>query len=364
MIEVSFKDGHEVFNSCIKTFVMQEFPAKLSPNNCELIDLLTNELLGSKQVRLGPKPSVESQVSIRDVIRFYVGMNHPLPFMVPWGSEKPDGSSIDIAELMGLKTFIALQQRISSHYEPGIQLNIRLEDASAPHLFNENPVKAWMDADRYSSAFADMVEILGAGSFIKVKRESYAVTVPQFNEVADSILPFMKAYLQDLEIGYAHVNDSFLALNELGWKGHVSKELREYYYYSYDKLYPGCSQQFKIEKLARYFSGALARTKLGIRGDDKDWNGHFIDLSFVQNPPGTDSRFSRRVIYRTIPSEYSSNHIPPWRAKGYLTINDEGKAIPKLVSFNDMASLPLESRILTLTKGELSVDIKADFMAV
>ena len=363
MIKVSFPNGHDVYDHSIKSFVMQAFSSKLCVDKCDIVDLLTTELFASKQVRLGPKPSVESQVAIRDVIRHYVSNDQPIPFMVPWGSEKPDGSSIDIAELMGLKTFIALHSRVTAHYKPGVQLNIRLEDASAPHLFSDRAAQAWAEADRYSTAFANLVSILGVESFITVKRESYVVSVDEFNAEADKYVEAMFDYLACIFDGRDDTQ-AFDKVKSFGWSGRVPLDLMEYYLYSYTKLYPSMHIMAKVRTLSRYFSGALARTKLGIRGDEKSWDGKFIDLSFVQNPPGTDNRFNRRIIYRTIPSEFSSSHIPPWRAKGYLAINEEGNACPKLISYSDERMSTLNSRTITLNKNNVAVDIKADFITV
>ncbi len=94
------------YSESIKQFVMQQFPFNFNKTDGEILELVFNEIMATKKTRLGAKPSPEVQVNIREVIRHYMEEGKPIPFMIPWGSEKPNGTSVDIAELSALKTIL------------------------------------------------------------------------------------------------------------------------------------------------------------------------------------------------------------------------------------------------------------------
>lgn len=343
-------------------FLAQQFPQKLSAKNLPaLLDLLTEEILGTKQTRYGPKPPSETVVAMREVLRHYIAQEKPIPFMVPWGSEKPDGSELDIAELYALKQLAWLHQRISAHYAPGAQFNVRLEDVSAPHLFYENAEAARTNAAAYVSSFARLIHVLNLREFIAPIRESRLTDEATFNHEADAILPHMQRALGALQAGSPQATrEANSILNMLGWKGGIQDETREFYLAQYAKLYPNAQLEQRLHTLARYFSGALARHRLHIRGGDSpQWEGKFLDLSFVAPVPGTETVFSRRVNYRTMPLEFTSNHLPPWRAKGYLLIGNDNTITPKLTTFSDRKEYV--SNVVTIERGAVAT-VRADYV--
>jgi hypothetical protein len=356
-MNIIISDQMDPYSKVINHFVLTQFPQKLCVNNPDLIDLLTDEVLGTKQTRYGPKPSPESIVAIRDIIRHYVSQRLPIPFMVPWGSEKPNGSGIDVAELSALKTIHALQNRISSHYQAGAVFNIRLEDASAPHLFDDKD-EARKNAKLYTDAFVKLVYVLGIDGFVKAIPESTLTTEETFNAEADSIVPYMEQALKALQFG--NEAEGKALLQSLGWSGSITQEMRDYYYGQYAKLYPHHSIEGHIKILARYFAGSLARYRLKIRGDAPEWQGKFLDLSFPAPIPGTAQLFNRRIYYRTVPSEFTSNHMPAWRAKGYLTINNDNEATPKLGSFFEQRTY--NTHCMKLRRDNVEVKVQADYI--
>jgi hypothetical protein len=345
------------YANLIETFISKDFPRRLATSSTQLLDILTDEILGTKQTRYGPKPSVESIVRIRDVIRRSVGLGVPIPFMVPWGSEKPDGTSIDIGELAALKQLSCLNARITPHYERGLQFNIRVEDTSAPYLFIDDPDKARDDAVRYTSDFVTLVKVLNH-EFIKVVPESSLTNEAAFNEAADQRLGYFEKALRM----YDALEDDKATelLNQIGWKGGLAPETRLFYYNQYEKLYPRHSHSAKLSILARYFASASARHSLKIRGDDPSWEGQFIDLSFVGPTPGTEGYFGRRVYYRTLPLEFTSNHIAPWRAKGYLHIGNDNTVTPKLATFTDKK--PYNPNVTVFSSDLLQVQVRTDYV--
>lgn len=352
-------DLTDPYSAVIGRFVSQQFPRKLCGSNPNLIDLLTEEILGTKQHRYGPKPSPESIVAMRDIIRHYIAANRPIPFLVPWGSEKPNGTGIDIAELAGLKVMYSLYDRVSNHYAPGIRFNIRIEDASAPHLFDDRE-KARRDAKLYTDGFVNLIKALELDSFIRAVPESTLITEETYNQMADQILPDMHRALQLLQDNKDY--EAGLILNGIGWKGAISPDMLAYYLTQYSKLYPTRTVDQHIYTLAKYFAGSVARYRLKMRGDEQEWEGKYLDFSFVPPIPGTENYFARRVYYRTLPLNYTSNHIAPWRGKGYLTISNNNEVIPKIASFFE--DREYTKHCLRLKHNDIEVKVEADYILV
>ncbi len=354
----------EPYHKAITSYVHTAFPHSVKPSSSQLLDLLTDEIVGTNSIRLGPKPSPESLVAIRSIIKLKMAEGRPIAFSVPWGSEKPDSSGIDIAELSALKTLGCLNERIKRHYSPGASFGIRFEDSSAAALFKDenDQVIAYQTARRYVVQFETLVDILELNS-VQSLAESKLVSPATFVRAVEGFLPIFINYLDELclhELGQVS-GSTIAALSDIGWSaGGIKAETAWYYLNQYNKLYPQQSFDQHIEMLARYFCSALVRHKLGLRSGAAEWSGKFIDLAFCQSPPGVDDYLSKRVIYRTLPTCYTTQHLPAWRAKGYLLINSEDRACPKLASFNHPQEYNKHS--FALTNNNKQVNIQSDYI--
>ena len=358
------KTSEDPYSGLVTQFVASNFPRPSVHFSPELTELLTNEILGSKMTRFGPKPPVESQVAIRDVIRKYTKEGLPIPFMVPWGSEKPNGTGVDIAELSGLKTISCLSGAISRHYLAGAVFNIRVEDVSAPHLFYDRADQARAEAKLYSDAFEAMPRVLDM-PFIKIVRESSIVDEATFNAEADKLITAFSEVITDVLQWTLMSKRGELSMQWLatqGWTGELQKVTIEHYLATYARMYPGENVENHIHRLARYFAASLTRKRLKLRGDDPAWDGSFIDLSFAGPVPGTEAVFGRRVNYRTIPSTITQNHLPPWRAKGYLKIGGDNEVNPALASFREEQEY--NPNQVTLENNGESVTLQADYILI
>jgi len=339
----------------ISNYIKSEFPIFLQRTDSALLDLLTTAIVGTGQTRFGPTPSPESLVAIRQVIAHHLTQQTPIPFLVGWGSEKPDGSPLDVAELFGFKMLKCLSERIKNFYIPGIVVNVRVEDASAPHLFFDRQEQARLDASHYTQAMVKLAKVLSLDHIIRVIPESTLVSEAAFNKEADSILPAMHAHIMEPASQEALNN-----LKALGWSGAISQETRDYYLGRYARNYPQNTAEQNAYILARYFSGSLARRKLGTTGVSKSWGGQNLEISFWQPTPGiATDLFPRRLYYRTLPSGITNNHIPPWRAKGFFKIGDKVKA--SLTSFNS-TEFEFNPYSVTLSNSVASQTLRADYV--
>jgi hypothetical protein len=347
----------DAYSDAIRLYLMREFPALVTPDKADLVELLTDAIVATGQVRNGPKPSPETLVNLRGKILVYSSDARPLPFVAVWGSEKPDWSGIDIAELGALKTLKCLNERVQKHYPPGVAINIRLEDASAPHLFFDNKEQARQGAQLYCTALEKLNHILETDHFIRPIRESSLTTEEKFNAEADKYLPAFNAV-----VSYPDNPDNQKQIQSYGWRGGWNRaQVEAVVSGTYLKLYPEADRKQREHRLARCLAATLARVKLGLTAANSDWNEWgWMTLSFV-NPTPTDRSRTDRIFYKTMPSSITSNHIPPWRAKGYLKVKGE-EIHASLTNFHEPQDY--NRHTLTLERGAVSQILQADYVVL
>lgn len=349
---IKHDDESDPFNPMIDGFLLQHFPFAIKLGELEQLDQITEAIIATKSVRYGPRPRAEDEVCLRQIIMQAIRRKAPIPFLAPWGSEKPDRSKIDVAEFMAMKTLLALRDRVRDFYEPGIIVNIRSEDVSAPFLFHDRKEEAREDAAIYVKSFGNLIKILGMDSFIKLVPESTLTTEFEYNQTAEWVLPLMR---QALTTG--NVPEQLKKLDK-PWVN-PSPATIEYYYKLYANLY--AKEKFEENQLARmsrYFAEVVARDILKIRGDDPSWEGRFVDLYFGQTIPGYPTR-PNRIHYRTMPSTITNMHIAPWRAKGYMRIN-EREVSASLTSFREPQEY--NRRCVTLQSKDLEQEVQCDYV--
>jgi hypothetical protein len=344
----------------IRQFFQSEFPNSAVKSSGDTLELLTEAILASGQIRLGPRPGVESLFEIRKHLKAVIDSNEPVRFLMPWGSEKPvDLQTVDVAEIVAMKTLACLQGRVESIYRPGISIRIRIEDATAPNLyFNDRP-RARLNAQVYTDSLIDLIHTLEVQHFITPVPETQMTSEDAFEREFEQVYPTLLDYVKASE----GVHDSertvmkqYSALKELGWMGTIADDQRTHYRDTYRKLY-GSSDNEATELFARYLAQSLVRKRINILGNG-DWTD-YLGLSFVRSVPGEPlGRTNRRIYYRTMPANVSSNHIPPWRAKGYLVVNENGVR-PRLASWQEQKDYV--PNVVRLSNGEHNVNVRADY---
>lgn len=345
-------------------FFKSEFPI-LQVNNTDVVEAILEELIGTKSTRNGSRPAINDVDSMRFVISGYVSKHQPVRILIPWGSEKPDGSRVDVAEVGALKTLSNLNDRVKKHYGPGLLITIMMEDLTALHLFDDMK-KAQADTILYVGAMKNLVTILGMDDFIKTRAETdLGVSFERFLEIVE---PIQKAMYDYLEFTDKYGIDGYELLapyNQLklhGWSGPIPFEMRQYYYATYFRMYGMDMDNKHRHILSRYLSAAAARYKIGMRGDDPNWEHGYIKISFASKIPGAVTRNTLHL--RTLPAKMTGVSIAPWRAKGYLEIEPDGEVKIKLSTFTDQEVIPNlhnASIILTNDTEDKQVRIQSDF---
>lgn len=333
-------------------------------NSCELVDLLSDMIINTKEYRYGPSPDPEHLVNIRSIIRDSIMDNQPIQVLVPWGSIKSDFSgNIDIAELSAFQTLSLLYDQVKSVYEPGIIFNIRVEDVSGLHLFQlDKAPRLEYSMNWYSNSLALLARVLDPGAwFLIVKQEMNMPNSKDFWKTADNLMPIFLDYLIATEgiLTDDGFNEPYLIkhhekewgnLISVGWNGFINRTQRDHYLSAYSKLYPNLPKEKYLERLAIYFAGSLTRFKLGMTGKPK--YGRCIQLSFVPPIPGMPYGYNHSyVYYRTLPYSQARTHICPWRAKGYLKI-EGNKVTSKICSVNDEYPINHLVKAHTILEGE------------
>lgn len=348
--KVEHQDPDDIYSSVIERFLLDMFPNTFKQGGEQTLDLVTNAIVTTGQVRYGPVPKPESLVDIRSVIAHWIAKGEPIPFLSSWGSEKPDGSGMDVAEMMAMKTLMCLNQRVESVYQPGVVINIRLEDASAPHLFHDRAEEARREAKVYVDGFKGLVKVLGYDKVIHPRPESEMITEAEYSRKSDIILPYM---VEALRGGNPHW------LIDKGWIMPPSEAVN-YYLKSYEKLYPGIDPMLYVDRVARYFSEVLARQQLGILGDNTSWGGKYLEVYFGNQPPGIPLK-ARRLLYRPMPSSMTNMRIAPWRAKGYIRVGNE-TTTASLVSFAE--KLEFNKHSVLLKANGVEQRVQSDYVIV
>jgi hypothetical protein len=326
----------DLYGDLIRDAIMLTFPTTAATNDSQILDGVVGELIGTHNVRLGPAPNPESLVAIRAIVRKSIENGKSIPILIPWGSKKTDNvTSVDIAEIMGLKMLHCLNQRVSQIYPAGLAINIRIEDLSGFYIFDDEGEKAIAASNKYVNDFIKLIQILGLGYLISPIKETSLYPLDEFYKLADFIKEKLFVYLEESDKnGMNDQTQSFKDLMDIGWTGPISMEQRQYYYHRYEKIYK-CTPDEARMKLAKYLASCLARYKANMRGVDPAWGKDFLELTFCPPIPGVpESLVSKRLYYRTIHCKYTRDHIPPWRGKGYLRIYNNNTVTPTVAPFN------------------------------
>lgn len=212
-MSVTISSEESPYAAKIEQFFSLTFPSVAKLNKADMLEGIEATILASSKIRYGPRPSPESLVAIRAVIRKAIDAGLPIPMLSPFGSRKSDlHASLDVAEVFALKQLERLNDRVVSIYSPGVQINIRLEDASGHDEGDESRISSIA----YTTAFPKLVYILGLHPFVRPVLESSI-----FN--ADAILPFLIHYIETTDDPRNKIPNDLVPF---GWRGTIPMEDR------------------------------------------------------------------------------------------------------------------------------------------
>lgn len=353
---VQFLPSDDPHGRLLEQFVRVQFPEVSGGNTEDILESVMTEFLGTKACRLGPKPNIESQFIMREVVRQAINQGVALPVLIPSAAAKrPLSAQIDLAEMSAISMIGCLNDRIRRHYAPGLDVRIRMEDATKHVIADGDYPSEHVDdvINGYVTAFTRLIKVMGHGDFITPVLESVASGgLSQFISKADDVLPLFERYLnmpndqhrQDLELA--------------GWGGGLSTAMLQYFYDRYARLYPKESRESHHYRMAQYFASILARRQLRGEGRHDGWP-RTLELSFA--PPMPDApRVAPRVYYRTAVRNGLAPHMAYWTARGVFAIGDDDRVRLHLLNWYD--TTPTVKASIMLDNGIESVEVQSDYM--
>lgn len=328
----------EIPQECCYTTVNELFAPReiqeISPFK-DILGQVVNEIIGTKRVRNGCRPTPEVEVSLRNVVRSAIEEGRPVPILVPFGSSKQGPHGCDLAEAMALLQLKHLEQKVQHFYKPGIEIRIRLEDATDEVLFDT----MWVSSKTgpYCSAFTTLSGII----------------LPRAKVILESDM--VDYYNGDLEriqgiIHRALVDNDDSMLEHIGWLNGFPTEQISYYRDVYKRYYPSLSEEAQLCLMARYFSCAVVRKMQDGTGATRE----SIILYFGNPVPGLEQM--NRVFYKTNIDQHT--HRAPWLGKGYI---DNNHGIP-YVSGWDGDGEYYEPGHVVVSDDYMAVQLEADYV--
>lgn len=339
--------GKGEYGEIISRYFQGSFPKAVKVSKEDLLEILTELLVGTKETRYGPKPKIENLFTIRKTIKIAIDQGAAIPILVPWGGRKMDPKlSLDVAEVSGLRQLIHLDTAIKQFYKSGLHIHLRIEDLNAKWLY-----KSDAGVDNYSDGMMRLIDLIKADTHIEGIKESSMMKEEDYLKVSEGYGYLLEDVITALEVMPSLDVNTIPAYKELvekGWVGTLPENQRSYYLNRYLQLYPLASLKHRINMLADYFAGSKARYDLNGRGEPDSSVGSFIQINFSHPVPGApESIFGNTLYYRTIPESHGRTHIAPWRGKGFIEIIDDypiakiisGSNIPKELYQNEIALL-------------------------
>lgn len=350
------------YGDVICNYLVREFPRAVRPNQKELLEILTDILVGTKDLRYGPTPPPEHLVVIRKVIRESIERDEPIPVLIPWGGVKGNmSSSLDVAELSAMRQILKVSEEIERLFSPGISAVVRVEDLGAKWLFRDqlglSPV-----IDDYSTSLEKLVRLIDEKRTISTVKEGLLMNEKEYFILSEKLSLLIEAYITRTDAYPESIGkgDAFEELKKLGWNGIIPIEQREFYRSRYRALYPMAAEEDHTQRLADYFAGAKARKDLhgtGIKGEH-------VQITFMQPIPGAPANmFNNALYYRTTSASESRSHIPAWRAKGFLKIGRDNSVMTKVTNYHDRETLDslTEAEVLIGDEG-MNVKVRTDYV--
>jgi hypothetical protein len=169
---------------------------------------------------------------------------------------------------------------------------------------------------------------------IRAIKESEIMSKERYFSLSESYSPYLTtAILKRLQSS----EESLSELKTINWRGNLPIEQVNYYIDRYKILYPNLATYEYIKLAADYLAGAKVRYELDGRFEPVIFSDReHISISFVPPVPGAPiSLFGNTLYYRTVPENQSRTHIAPWRAKGFLEINQDNSVKIKITSFGN-----------------------------
>lgn len=293
----------------------------------------------SSTTRLGTLPSEEAKKEILWRIGQKVKQGYPLEVTSAWGAIKTmpiKERGVDLSELLALKQFHAISSAVRMVYPPGVRFNIYLGDSFYSYLYgNDDRIEDYCEGMKLLANEYEEININRLGVFCN--------EIDCCEELCGHNYELIKNYwYETIDIPQANHTTmiSYQRLAEAGWVGIITPAMREFYINRMEKLYPEETDDYRTDKVIKYFAYGLMISQNDLMGR-KNHETCTIDACWLRVPPPDIPRqwTSNRIRMRIVPTKISKKSAPPWTIIGVLCKDSYGKM---RIDFLDINSKNIE----------------------
>jgi len=342
------------------------------PSGEGLASEIVNVIVGSQKTRIGKKPSEDNMILLRERVCRFVEKGLPIEARMVWGPKKHfalgDENAVDISELLSLERLYNLHLQVQRLYCPGLHYNAFILDFEGEYVEGDDPeIKAAMS--KYIETFEGLIEVLDLTDIVTPVRVSDVAKdeteKERWRDQMRENFEKLRAYWYESEekgIGGYEDYASYQDLLELRWKGCLPREARDHHLKMVTRFLHEATEDEKVAMVLKIFVASwlhhqfmILRTPHGLSP---------LNFSFVRPAPDIPKHLMKaRVDLRPVSTNITKMTIPPWTAKGFLTITD-GQIKAGIKGWHEF--MTSEHRVvpgeLVLSGGRRSVRIRADFL--
>ncbi len=264
--------------------------------------------IASKQVRIGCTPTPDQRQFLWELINRHQSLRQPIKVETLWGGLKGYGLSpfetADLVDLMALKRYACLQQQVQTHYKPGIDVKIIIEDLTS-WMLCEQPELCAHKIALYIESLRDMLAQLDM---------PFVSFLPESRLIEDHVHYRQTVHIYATRLA-AKYRDSSVSLEDIGWNGPI---IWDHYLPRAANKYPYLTSDQRLFKVALYLGNALARKNFGVvKSPDS------IKISFAPYPKGVAPYlYNGRLEYKVKSCKHDKRSTPPWITYGSIKDND------------------------------------------
>lgn len=316
------------------------------PQNGNAEEKLLKILVGTQRTtRLGAYPSKSTLQEIAHRINFCISTNRPLNVSCAWGAIKTvrtPNRTVDLAEMLALKQYQSIGEKVKAIYKPGLIFNIYLGDSYYEYLYGEDS-----RIDDYCSGMENLARGIPSIQIIRLKDKCKGITnAEQECAVNYSLLKEYWDETNGIPVEQFSSMPSSSRLHNHGWVGDISPAMREFYLKRMALLYPEEGYDYWADKVVRFFSYGLFISQHDLMGR-KSYETSTVDSCLLRVPPPDLPRalYSNRIRMRIAPERLLKHSAPPWTVAGCVSIQPGGEMHTCILSPSEYSSLATDYEI-------------------
>ena len=335
----------------------QQLVNEYENNKLKIIEAIVEIYIGSNKTRIGAKPDNNQKELLKDIVMYYVDKDLPIETILTWGPKKfypfTKKYTVDLSELISLKTLQEIRKKILRIYPFGVNFNIFIEDFEGKFIEGDHLEEEF---NEYISSFEKLNIIVGLNNYIKIIRTADLLkTKFDINQINNQILDNYKKLKKfwyeskNLPIEQIFELSIYKNLKKIGWNGSIDEQTRSYYINRLDKIL-GDSKTLedKEDMTVRLLACVLLHRQYEVFRVNKFKDP--VKLSFLKISGGPKKLMNGRIDIRTMSTDISKRHISPWASKACIR-KKKNKFLPFLMTWRDV-----EENNLDFQKLEIRID--------